>query len=110
MVHFRLLFFQALIESGADVRARGSRMDSPLHSAEGAEVTKILVEAGADLEAKEIEGYTPLCTAAANGDIEKMVGFVLFSVSFRFSICDSIYGFRFSFFDFRIDIRVSFNI
>jgi hypothetical protein len=46
--------FQALIECGADVRARGSRMESPLHSAVSAEVVRLLVKSGADLEAREI--------------------------------------------------------
>lgn len=52
-----LQIIKALIECGADVKARGSRIESPLHSAVNAEVTRLLVKAGADLEAKEIGVY-----------------------------------------------------
>jgi ankyrin repeat protein len=61
-----------LIESGLDVNFRDDTSLSPLHyavSAQMLDVTELLLEAGADIEAKDVHGNTPLSDAVfyANG-------------------------------------------
>jgi ankyrin repeat protein len=64
-----------LLEHGAevDVRGRGWMTGTPLHSAASArhaDVARILLEAGADPDARQSGGWTPLLGAAHNGDAE----------------------------------------
>jgi ankyrin repeat protein len=70
-----------LIEEGAPVNVPADNPSrvSPLHSAVASrnlEVVETLVEAGADLEARQQGGYTPLMGASANGR-RRMVEFLL---------------------------------
>ncbi|KAJ1475513.1 ankyrin repeat protein, partial [Baffinella frigidus] len=62
---------QRLIALGADVSAKPfSTGATPLHTASEngrEEVVKVLLDAGADVEAKTTVGATPLYVAASNG-------------------------------------------
>ena len=66
----------ALLESGADVNARGAAGETPLHlvvrasvrdARSAAEIVRILVAAKADVNAKDRNGDTPLHVAIENG-------------------------------------------
>ncbi len=63
-----------LVNRGADVDARGQgwMTGTPLHSAAAgrhARVVQVLLEAGADPNARQSGGWTPLHSAARNGDV-----------------------------------------
>jgi ankyrin repeat protein len=67
----------ALIEAGADVSARTTNAleNQPLHAAVAASEararlasTRLLVDGGADVNERQSGGYTPLMSAAQNGD------------------------------------------
>ena len=49
-----------LIEKGADVNAKNGSGDTPLHSISSIEITKLLIEHGADVNAENNIGETPL--------------------------------------------------
>ena len=64
-----------LLDSGADPNrtARNWGNVRPIHSAaaaRGADIVRMLIEAGADVNAWQQKGYTALHTAASNGDLE----------------------------------------
>jgi ankyrin repeat protein len=64
-----------LIEAGADVRlhSRNAQNVAPIHAAAAVcdhDLMLLLLERGADANAKQESGYGPLHTAAARGDIE----------------------------------------
>jgi ankyrin repeat protein len=67
-----------LIERGADIEAPSSNTEfareaRPLHSAVAAgnrEAAIVLLEAGADPNARQHEGFTPLMAAEQSGDLE----------------------------------------
>jgi ankyrin repeat protein len=66
---------QLLVERGADLAqvARNPMKIQPLHAAtasRNAAVVKILVAAGAPVDAAQQEGWTPLHAAAQHGDLE----------------------------------------
>lgn len=66
---------KALLEAGADPGAvsRNEMMVQPLHSAAAGrhvEVCRLLIAAGADVDAKQRHGFTPLHAAAQHGDVE----------------------------------------
>ena len=64
-----------LVESGADVNTPSGNAQrvAPLHSAAAAqdvEIARLLLERGADPNARQAGGFTPLHTAGENGQIE----------------------------------------
>ena len=66
---------RVLLEHGADVGAwtRNPFANQPLHAAAAGrhiEVCRVLVAAGADVDARQHGGFTPLHEAAQHGDIE----------------------------------------
>ncbi|MFQ5991850.1 MAG: cytochrome c oxidase assembly factor Coa1 family protein [Nitrospiraceae bacterium] len=64
-----------LLQAGGDVNARNKLRQTPLHQVtrEAARsdgtVTQLLLDAGADFEARDARGFTPLVRAAAYGDL-----------------------------------------
>ena len=74
----RINIVQLLLNKGADINApsKNDQQVMPLHSAltnpRNAAVAELLIERGADLHARQFEGYTPLHYAAANG-LERIV-------------------------------------
>lgn len=58
-----------LLAAGADPNHRTAG-SYPLHAARSPEVLRALIEAGADLDAADIENDTPLSSAVAHADIE----------------------------------------
>jgi len=66
---------KVLLDAGADVNAhaRNAMKVSPIHAAAAAgqiEVTRALIERGADVNARQQEGYTPLHEAASSGKLD----------------------------------------
>eukprot|EP00753_Platysulcus_tardus_P002112 PLAT11614.17.p1 GENE.PLAT11614.17~~PLAT11614.17.p1 ORF type:complete len:873 (-),score=344.32 PLAT11614.17:252-2870(-) len=59
-----------LVSDGADVRASDKAGKTALHQAQSAAVVEALLAAGADLEAKNAPGSTPLMIASVNGRAE----------------------------------------
>ncbi|KAG6973948.1 hypothetical protein JG688_00003297 [Phytophthora aleatoria] len=55
--HMELVVF--LLASGADVKLGDNEMDTPLHRCETVECAKLLLDHGADLNARNSEGQTP---------------------------------------------------
>ena len=55
-----------LIDKGADVNARDDILDTPLHGASNKETAEILIKAGADVNAKNIYGKAILYSSARN--------------------------------------------
>ena len=60
-----------LIELGADANATNDSNLTPLHNARKPEIAELLIKNGADLEARTVDGYTPLCFNAANFPVAK---------------------------------------
>ena len=54
---------QALVDHGANVRARTTAGWTPMHGAMTSQMVQILKKAGGDLEVKDDSGYTPLAHA-----------------------------------------------
>ena len=66
---------EALIKAGSDLEAvsRNAMAVRPLNSAAAGghgDVSRLLVERGADVNAKQAQGFTPLHAAAQNGDAD----------------------------------------
>ena len=64
---------QTIIDSGANVNAKGDHGTTPLHAATyhgHAEVISVLIQAGADVNAKDDNSWTPLDGAAIFGNAE----------------------------------------
>ncbi|DBA04763.1 TPA: hypothetical protein N0F65_004400 [Lagenidium giganteum] len=59
--HVELLRF--LLDNGASVMMPDNDMETPLHHCETVECAKILLESGAELNARNAEGRTPLDSA-----------------------------------------------
>lgn len=85
-LHFPAFFGQAdagrmLLDRGAvvDAHGRGWMTGTPLHSAASGshvEIARLLLDAGADPNARQSSGWTPLHSAAQNGNAE-LVGLLL---------------------------------
>jgi len=60
-----------LLAKGVDLNAP-SELGTPLHACHDVQTQRILVEKGADLNARDPKGYTPLHTRAFFGEIESM--------------------------------------
>jgi ankyrin repeat protein len=60
---------QVLLEHGADVNAQGPGNCTPLHYANGEEVTRILLKYGADVNPLNIDGEPPLHVASRVGHV-----------------------------------------
>jgi len=72
---------EALILRGADVqaRSRNTMKNAPLHAAAAGhsrESVRILLEHGADVNAKQEAGWTALHAASQNGDVEMVRGLI----------------------------------
>lgn len=68
--HLRLELTKTLLEAKAEVNPKGKFAGSPLlHAVEDLEITKLLISYGANVEAKNFRGTTPLMIAAGAGDI-----------------------------------------
>eukprot|EP00753_Platysulcus_tardus_P012864 PLAT3561.1.p1 GENE.PLAT3561.1~~PLAT3561.1.p1 ORF type:complete len:249 (+),score=76.34 PLAT3561.1:105-851(+) len=65
-----------LLEQGADVRKEGAFKRTALHRAQSAAVVEALSAAGAELEAADNGGQTPLFTASFNGHDEAVAALI----------------------------------
>jgi ankyrin repeat protein len=65
-------FVKMLLDAGADVDARGYLRATPLMRATSMEAGQVLIDRGADLTAKDDAGMTPLM-CAANLDVPELV-------------------------------------
>ncbi len=63
----------ALINAGANIKARSNDGWTPLHMATSEETIMALIKAGANIEARAVHGQTPLHGAAAYGNEETVV-------------------------------------
>src|SRR5581483_3693204 len=63
----RLEIVRLLLAAGADVNARNARGATPLMRARSAEAVRLLLQAGADLAARDEAGSTALIEVAAMG-------------------------------------------
>ena len=63
---------KSLIDTGADVNAKGNKGRTPLHLCKKADVAKLIIDAGADINAKDNNGKTPLYYCE-DTDIAKML-------------------------------------
>src|SRR5690606_4918983 len=59
-----------LLERGADVNVQGVFRQTPLHSVSKPKIAAMLVEHGAEVNARDERGGTPLLIAAANGKVD----------------------------------------
>ena len=64
---------QALITAGADVNAKNSDEYTPLHYARSEHVAKALITAGADVNAKNSDELTPLHLAQSAGIAKALI-------------------------------------
>ncbi len=59
------------IRWGADIEAKNSSGRTPLHVTRGKDITALLIDRGADVNAKDKNGWTPLHCAAREGHRDK---------------------------------------
>ena len=59
---------RAMIELGVDANAANSFGETALHAARGETMANMLIRAGADIEARDYQGKTPLNTMCAEGE------------------------------------------
>mmetsp|Transcript_42321 Transcript_42321/g.48075 ORF Transcript_42321/g.48075 Transcript_42321/m.48075 type:complete len:207 (+) Transcript_42321:40-660(+) len=60
----------SLLEMGADPNARNNYQETSLHVVQNVEVARILIDAGADILARDKDGDTPLHSACYDGNKE----------------------------------------
>ena len=77
-----------LLSLGANVKAKDENGDTALHLANNVEISKALVEHGADIDAIDNEGMTPLIYSARWGGLKKEIIAYLESVGANKSIKD----------------------
>lgn len=63
---------EVLLAHGASVNLRNAMGDSALYEAQGAAITQMLLDNGADIDAAVHTGMTPLMDAAEEGDLDKV--------------------------------------
>ncbi|CEG37452.1 FOG: Ankyrin repeat [Plasmopara halstedii] len=68
--HMELVIF--LLASGADVTLGDNDLDTPLHRSETVECAKLLLEHGANMNARNSEGHTPFDVAIEDEHEELM--------------------------------------
>ncbi|MEI6194203.1 MAG: ankyrin repeat domain-containing protein [Verrucomicrobiota bacterium] len=67
---------ELLLTNGADVNGRGSRGETALHLAVetgNVKMTGLLLKRKADVNAKDIDGYTPILEACGNADVIRLL-------------------------------------
>ncbi|NKB72117.1 MAG: hypothetical protein GKR89_33990 [Candidatus Latescibacteria bacterium] len=77
-----------LLAHGAEVDARDSTKETPLHRAGTVEVLWLLAESGADLNPQDNKGRTPLHLATFNGKIEIAEVLIVLGASIRIKNCN----------------------
>lgn len=53
------------------MNADSASLITPLHQAQGLDMTALLIEYGADIDAQDAKGRTPLFLACQKGEVEK---------------------------------------
>jgi len=65
-----IVVVRMLLDKGADVNATDSEGETPLHYAKSLEIASLLLQKGALIEARDKQGWTPLHTACFQGCLE----------------------------------------
>ena len=68
--NYKIDIAKYLIEAGAEVNAKDKKGNTPLHYVKNKELAEILIEAGANVNAKNKYGQTPLTMANINNKLE----------------------------------------
>ena len=67
-----VLEVKSLLHTGADTNAKDNDGMTPLHVCRNANVARLLIDAGADVNAKDVDGMTPL-HVCQNADVAKLL-------------------------------------
>ena len=83
---------ESLIKNGVSLNFKHGVLNyTPLHYAARErqdKVAELLIKNGADIEARSIEGRTPLSIAVLNGNLKSIGYFTLFIDNAMFEICN----------------------